>query len=86
MTGVDADGGHGGEKRRPDGQRTVRRGVGLLAQLRGPTQLEQCDGIPWTLEGRSAAAQAQIELWIVVGELARERRHGRSAANDDPKA
>lgn len=81
-----ANGENGGADRRRTAAGTVRRGVGLLAQLRGPTELTHCDGIPWTLQGQSAAAQARIELWIVVGELARERRRARDAANDDPQA
>lgn len=84
MTGVDANGEHGGENRDPGGPQTRRRGVGLVAQLRGPTALTHCDGIPWTFQGQSAAAQAQIELWIVVGALARERRGGRDAVDDGP--
>jgi hypothetical protein len=54
----------------------------LVAQLRGPTQLTRCDGIPWTLAGQSAAAEALSVLWIVVAELARERR--KAVEGDDP--
>jgi len=86
MTGVDADSGQGGERRRPADQQAVRRGVGLVAQLRGPTRLTSCDGIPWTLAGQSAAAEALTVVWVVVAELARERRQLRDAANGDPEA
>jgi hypothetical protein len=81
-----ANGENGVADRRRSAAGTVRRRGGLAAQLRGRTKLTHCDGIPWTLQGESAAAQARIELWIVVGELARERRRARGAANDDPPA
>ena len=84
MTGVDANGGRDGGSRRAGGPGTARRGVGLVAQLRGPAQLTRCDEIPWTLEGQSAAAEALSVLWIVVAELARERR--KAVEDEDPAA
>ncbi len=86
MTGIDPNGGQRRPNRGPRSPKTRRRGVGLVAQLRGPTQLTRCDGIPWTLAGQCAAADVQIELWIVVGEMARARRDIGDAADDDPGA
>jgi len=82
MTGAHANGGQGGLNRRPAAD-AARNGFSLTAQLRGPTQLTSCDGIPWTIERERAAREAQIALWIVVGVAARERRDGGDVATDE---
>ena len=83
MTGAHANGGHGGSNRRPAVADAARNGFSLTAQLRGPTQLTSCDGIPWTIERERAARHAQIALWIVVGVAAREHRAGKDVATDE---